>query len=101
MDENKVFERAGVGIGEDEAYRVYKSLSVGRCFIQKLTVKKNAKNARFWGKILTTGGDYYIAEGSAEGGDEFPDLPPDVEGKGTGINTLYYWATTQLSGDWA
>jgi len=28
MDENKVLERVGVGIGEDEAYRVYKSLSV-------------------------------------------------------------------------
>lgn len=66
-----------------------------------MVVKKNVKNVRFWGKILTSGSDYYIAEGAAEGGDEFPDMPADTEAKGTGINTLYYWATTQLSGDWS
>ena len=28
MEENKLFEKIGVGIGEDEAYKVYKSLAV-------------------------------------------------------------------------
>ncbi len=62
-----------------------------------MTVKKNAKQVRFWGKIIGNGADYYIAEGVADGGEEFTGLPPDTELKGTGINTLYYWATTQLS----
>lgn len=93
MEENKLFERVGVGIGEEESYRLYKSLS-------KLVVKKNAKQVRFWGKVLGSGHDYYVAEGVADGGEEYPEISPDTEPKGTGVNKLYYWATTQLSGDW-
>lgn len=100
MNENKLFQRVGAGIGEEEAFRLYKSLSVKFVTIKKLVVKKNAKQARFWGKILASGNDYYIAEGLAEGGEEYPEITPDTEAKGTGVNKLYYWATTQLSGDW-
>lgn len=56
---------------------------------------------RLWGKILTSTSDYYIAEGIADGGDEFPDMPPDTEPKGSGVNKFTYWATTKLSGDWS
>ena len=31
MEESRLFEKAGVGVGEDEAYRVYKSLAVFLC----------------------------------------------------------------------
>jgi hypothetical protein len=31
-------------------------------------MKKNAKYLKFWGKIIGTQKDYYIAEGQADGG---------------------------------
>lgn len=36
--------------------------------IQRLSLKKNTKQIRFWGKILGSEKDYYVAEGIAEGG---------------------------------
>ena len=38
--------------------------------IQTLSVKKNTKQVRFWGKVLGCGKDYYIAEGLADGGED-------------------------------
>ncbi len=39
--------------------------------LRKLAEKSKAKELRFWGKILTTGKDYYIAEGQIS--NEFAD----------------------------
>lgn len=59
MEENKLFEKIGVGIGEDEAYRVYKSLAL-------LSSKKSPDYLKFWGKILGNQ-TYYVAEGVLKG----------------------------------
>lgn len=56
------------------------------------------KELKFWGKIICSGNDYYIAEVPAEAGEE--ELPPGVEPKGTGINKWSYWVTTDLNGEW-
>ena len=51
-----MFEWAGIGFGEIEAYRIMKSL-------KKLAIDSGAGNIRFFGKINGTQADYYIAEG--------------------------------------
>jgi hypothetical protein len=63
-----------------------------------LLLKKNAKQVKFWGKILGKDKDYYIAEGLADGGDDPGELTPDTEPKGVGINKWCYWVTTILTG---
>jgi len=47
---------------------------------------------RFWGKILCSGKDYYVAEGitSNENADV---LPKDAEKKGDGANTYTFWVS--------
>ena len=47
---------------------------------------------RFWGKILCSGKDYYVAEGitSNENADI---LPKDAEKKGDGANTYTFWVS--------
>lgn len=59
MEESRWFEWAGVGFGEEESYRIFKSLST-------LSFKKTAVNCKLWGKILCSEKDYYVAIG------EFP-----------------------------
>ena len=51
------------------------------------------KQVRFWGKILGSKKDYYIAEGISEDAGEQGELPPIVEPKGSGVNKLNYWVT--------
>jgi hypothetical protein len=49
---------------------------------------------KFWGKIMASKKDYYIAEGISEDAGEQGELPPNVELKGAnGINKLSYWVT--------
>lgn len=54
---------------------------------------------RFWGKILTRGNDYYIAEGITS--NKFvDDVPAGSEAKGEGANTYTYWATHNVLDEW-
>jgi hypothetical protein len=42
-----------------------------------------------------------VAEGSADSAVDDGELPPNVEPRGTGVNRLNYWVTTDvLSGEW-
>lgn len=63
-----------------------------------LGLKVSPDYLKFWGKILGTQ-HYYVAEGVLKGESE-EGLAPNVEPKGTGINTLTYWVTTSLTKDW-
>ena len=54
------------------------------------------KNVRLWGKILGSKQDYFIAEGVSDDLGEQPEMPPNVEAKGTGVNKLGYWACKKL-----
>lgn len=59
------------------------------------------KELKFWGKIIGSESDYFIAEGIAEAGGEEGELPPEVEGKGTGVNKQTYWVCADLLvGEW-
>ncbi|KAM3137989.1 hypothetical protein pb186bvf_009884 [Paramecium bursaria] len=91
-EEAVLFEWAGLAI--DETYKIFKSLTL-------LSVTKQASQVRLWGKILGRNKDYFIAEGVAGTNVEDGELPPDVEARGSGVNTKSYWATTDiLSNDW-
>jgi hypothetical protein len=46
VEEMKWFEWAGVGFGEEETYKIFKSLTL-------LSVQKQARNVRLWGKVMT------------------------------------------------
>lgn len=43
--------------------------------------------------------DYYIAEGVAASAVEDGELPPEVEPRGSGVNTKSYWACTDILND--
>lgn len=70
LEEARFFERFGIGFGEDESYRIFKSLCVHLIFIQKFSLAKKARETRFWGKIMGSEKDYYIIEAAADGGEE-------------------------------
>ena len=92
---------AGVGLGKEESYRVYSSLLA-------LQQSKKLTFVRFFGKVLGTGADYYVAEATWETppeppeGEEPPPPPPGapVEEHTTGCNTYVYFVTTDVAGEW-
>lgn len=92
LEESKLFEWAGVYLGKDDTYLLYKSLI-------KLGIAKAVKSIRFWGKITCSKKDYFVAEGQVEAGEE-PELPANWEPKGTGVNKNTYWVTNDLLGEW-
>ena len=54
---------------------------------------------RFFGKILCTKKDYWIAEGIIVGKEE-EIRNPAQEVRGKGANELVFWATNNLMNDW-
>jgi len=96
MEESAMLEWAGVGFGELESYQIM-------CSLRKLAADNEAEGIqklRFWGKILGTAADYYVAEASLEAAGEPDENDPDFEPQGTGANAYTYWVTTSLTGTW-
>lgn len=96
--ETSVMSWAGVGFGDVESYRI-------SCALRALAFKEKdngINKLRFWGKILGTQADYYVAEvekGEGEAPDpEGPDA--DMEPLGTGANKYAYYVTTDLNAEW-
>jgi len=88
----KSLEWAGISFGCEENYRLEMSL-------RNLLVKTKATNLRFWGKILTRSSDLFIAEGfKAE--DFAEEIGETSEKRGTGVNRLTFWVTSDLLTDW-
>ena len=92
--------RAGLGISREEAYRVFASLS-------KLQGEKRLETIRFFGKVLGTAADYYVAEAryieapeAAEDADAAAAAVPSEE-NGTGCNACVYFVTNDPSGAWS
>ena len=56
VEEARLFEWAGISFGEDEVYKLQKSL-------RRLAILSGASQLRFWGKIYGQQKDYWIAEG--------------------------------------
>jgi hypothetical protein len=95
MKEARIFQWAGISFGEQETYRLQKSL-------KKLSEKVSATQLRFFGKIHGTEKDFYIVEatlGEGEGEDD-GEKPADVEPKGTGVNTYTYFVTQDSMSEW-
>lgn len=95
MAYSKVWQWAGIGFGEQETYRLQKSL-------KKLSGKISATAVNFFGKITGTEKDYYIAECQVEEGDaeEEEEKEADFEPKGTGVNAYTYYVTCDSLSDW-
>jgi radial spoke head protein 4/6 len=96
--DQKIFEWAGIGFGEIETYRILKSL-------KQLSKESGAGYVRFFGLINGTEKDYYVAEGTLEGGDgeggEGGDnKPADQEARGSGVNKFVYWVTDSVLEKW-
>lgn len=82
----------GVSFGEDDTYCIGLS-------IKKLAENYKAKELRFWGKILTKNGDYYVAEGVTS--NLYADtVPANAEKKGEGANYYSYFVTQDFLEDW-
>jgi len=101
LADQRVFQWAGIGFGEQETYRLQKSL-------KKLAADKSATTMRFFGKIYGTQQDYYVVEAVTEGDDDGDDAADGDEGaaenameaKGTGINKYTYFVTHNPLGEW-
>ena len=89
----QILELAGIGFGRDETYLLSKSLSA-------LAARTNAQQLRFWGKILGTQKDYYVAEGRLDHSysDETPSRKTEAHGVGT--NRFTFWVTNSVLDDW-
>lgn len=71
--------------------------------LKKLAVDSGAANVRFFGKITGTQQDYYVAEGTLEGGDEDGgdvEKPADLEPRGSGVNKFVYWVSNNILDKW-
>lgn len=92
LEKTKILEWAGISFGEEETYRIYKSM----CKLAKLT---NAKNLRFWGKFMATKNDYYVIEGQLHENEKL-EIPFGQEPRGKGVNNHVYWVTENVMNDW-
>lgn len=97
MAERQIYQWAGIGFGEQETYRLMKSL-------KKLALEKQAKYIRFFGKIFGTQKDYYIAEAEVEAGEEAAgegaEGQPEQEEKGVGVNKYSYFVAHSSLSSW-
>ena len=104
MSSSRIFSWAGISFGEQETYRLQKS-------IKKLAAAKPHKSIRFFGKIYGTQRDYYVVECAGEVAEEEGDAPagddgeegeadPKLEAPGTGVNELTYYVAQDSLSDW-
>jgi radial spoke head protein 4A len=90
---------AGAGFSDTESYQI-------ACALRALAFKEKDNGLtklRFWGKVLGTEADYYVAEAQKDAPGDAPDPEgpdADMEPLGSGANTYAYYATTDLCGDW-
>ena len=87
------FEWAGMGFGREESYRIY--LSLKKLASSLSAQDKSIEGIRFWGKILGTRGDYYVAETGPGESPEDESEAPDLY-----INDYSYHVCTTLGGAW-
>lgn len=96
VEEAEILSWAGVGFSELESYKVMCSMRN----LAKKEAEAGISKLRFWGKILGTGADYYVAEATTGEG-EVPEGEEDFEAPGTpGMNLYSYYVTNDLTGDW-
>lgn len=87
----RLFSKIGVGFGKEESYRIQTAL-------KRLAEEKKAIRVRFWGKILTKGGDYLVIEGVSKQTSS-SEVGVDVEKSREGANYNSYWVSQNLRKD--
>jgi len=94
LDDMTLFEWQGVGLGQEELYRVFLAMA-------SLKAEHGLKKVRFFGKMLGTEADYYVVQGFKAAPTPPADAPAaegvPVEPSGTGLNTLAYFVSTDVS----
>lgn len=90
MDLARLYELAGVSLGAEETFRMFLSIKrlAGEC----------SDRVRFWGKVSTRDGDYYIAEAPTAEMEDVAD-PAEMEGP-EGANKYTYYATKATVAAW-
>lgn len=91
-EEAEMLEWAGFCFGEEDTYRLGKS-------IKRLAQMSGAERIRFAGKVLGTQKDYWVVSGVLIEPEE-NGIAREVERRGTGINQLVFWVTDNLLNDW-
>jgi len=89
--EAAMWKWAGIGFGDDENYRLYLALKA-------LAVSKET-GVRFWGKIITRGGDYYVAEVKSSE-EDFAEIDPNLMEGAMGPNKYTYFVTKGTGEPW-
>ena len=91
---------AGIGLSKEETYRVYAALL-------QLQQTKQLATVRFFGKVLGTEADYYVAECTGyqppdpdPDADPEPEPPADAEPAGSGCNAFTYFVTNDPASEW-
>eukprot|EP00830_Metopus_es_P004108 TRINITY_DN137_c0_g1_i1.p1 TRINITY_DN137_c0_g1~~TRINITY_DN137_c0_g1_i1.p1 ORF type:complete len:482 (-),score=119.79 TRINITY_DN137_c0_g1_i1:21-1466(-) len=92
MAESKMFQWAGVSIGDDDWYLIYKAVKL-------LSIQTGCAKIRFWGKILCKEKDVYVIEMKANNDEDYA-CPPGEEKRGKGLNENVYWVTNNLLSEW-
>jgi len=87
-----MLELAGVGWSENGSFLIQKSL-------KRLAKVTGAQSLKFFGKILCTANDYYVAQGVLSEAEE-TSKNTIQEPRGVGANQSVFWVTHDLRGDW-
>jgi radial spoke head protein 4A len=93
-----LLEWGGVGLGRTEAFRTHLAL-------KHLAAKFPAKGLRWWGRLFGRGGDYTVAEGVMDAGEEEGDDDKDALGNaiqktGDGPNKFTYFVCVGFGAPW-
>ncbi len=86
-----MLEWAGISFGEEETFKLGKSL-------KRLAVTSGAGSIKFCGKMYITNKDYWLASGHLMPGEEHTHA--NCEKRGEGVNQLVFWVTDNLLNDW-
>ena len=92
QEEAEMLEWAGISFGEEETYKLGKS-------IKRLAVMSGAGALKFVGKMYGTQKDYWLASGVLIPGEESM-VSANCEKRGEGVNKFVYWVTDNLLNDW-
>lgn len=92
MQEYHALRLAGISVGETNC------INLGNA-IKALAIENDAKEIRFWGKILGHR-DYYVIQGVSSKKYLDDELGPDGEAYGAGVNSYSYWVSTNILGNW-
>jgi len=92
LNDASLMEWAGISFGASETYRLFLSIKAFAA-----TLNPDHKAIRFWGRISTRSGYYYIIEG--ETCDEIEADSSEIEGK-EGANKYTYWVAPSAASEW-